>query len=80
MLHFIQSQPSILDRLLAQIESPPFVDLVFRIIQVEDLPGGAGVIDVRPSLIPSQDIRSRIHCSGYPLSSLSPASLPFCLL
>jgi SIT4 phosphatase-associated protein len=47
MFHFIQSQPSIIDRFLSHIETPAFVDLLFRIIQMEEMVGGDGVIDVR---------------------------------
>ena len=47
MLAFIQSQPNIVDRLLRHIETPPFADLLVRVIQLDELPAGAGVLEVR---------------------------------
>jgi serine/threonine-protein phosphatase 6 regulatory subunit 3 len=47
MIAFIKSQPNVVERLLAHIETPAIVDLILRVLQVEDQPGGAGVIDVR---------------------------------
>lgn len=47
MLAFIKSIPSVVDRMLLHIEAPPFVDLLFRIIQLDDNPGNIGVMDVR---------------------------------
>lgn len=46
MLAFIKSIPEVVDRMLMHIESPPFVDLLFRIIQLDDNPGNIGVMDV----------------------------------
>ncbi|QRV72459.1 hypothetical protein RhiJN_00473 [Ceratobasidium sp. AG-Ba] len=45
MLNFIKSIPNVVDRMLAHIEAPPFVDLLFRIIQLDDNPGNIGVMD-----------------------------------
>ncbi|KAI0362567.1 SAPS-domain-containing protein [Trametes cingulata] len=45
MLVFIQSQPNIAERILRHIESPPFADLLVRIIQLDEQPEGAGVLD-----------------------------------
>ncbi|CDO73666.1 hypothetical protein BN946_scf185014.g136 [Trametes cinnabarina] len=45
MLAFIQSQPNIVERILRHIESPPFADLLVRIIQLDEQPAGAGVLD-----------------------------------
>ncbi|KAG8735592.1 hypothetical protein FRC12_018000 [Ceratobasidium sp. 428] len=45
MLTFIKSIPNVVDRMLAHIEAPPFVDLLFRIIQLDDTPGNIGVMD-----------------------------------
>ncbi|KAF8607974.1 SAPS-domain-containing protein [Ceratobasidium sp. AG-I] len=45
MLAFIKSIPSVVDRMLLHIEAPPFVDLLFRIIQLDDNPGNIGVMD-----------------------------------
>jgi serine/threonine-protein phosphatase 6 regulatory subunit 3 len=46
MLAFIKSIPDVVNRMLMHIESPPFVDLLFRIIQLDDNPGNIGVMDV----------------------------------
>lgn len=51
MLAFIQSQPAVVERLLHHIETPAFADLLVRIIQLDDLPAGAAVLEA---------------CSGYP--------------
>ncbi|CAE7183181.1 unnamed protein product [Rhizoctonia solani] len=45
MLAFIKSIPNVVDRMLAHIESPPFVDLLFRIIQLDENPGNIGVME-----------------------------------
>ncbi|KAI0636560.1 SIT4 phosphatase-associated protein-domain-containing protein [Trametes polyzona] len=45
MLAFIQAQPNIAERILRHIESPPFADLLVRIIQLDEHPAGAGVLD-----------------------------------
>ncbi|OSD08435.1 SAPS-domain-containing protein [Trametes coccinea BRFM310] len=45
MLAFIQAQPNIVERILRHIESPPFADLLVRIIQLDEHPAGAGVLD-----------------------------------
>lgn len=50
MLAFIQSQPSVVDRLLRHIENPSFVDLLVRMIQMDEQPGGSGVLEVRSEL------------------------------
>ncbi|KDQ19756.1 hypothetical protein BOTBODRAFT_142481 [Botryobasidium botryosum FD-172 SS1] len=44
MFAFIKSQPSVIERLINHIQSPAIVDLLFRIIQLEDHLGGQ-VID-----------------------------------
>ncbi|KAG8733903.1 hypothetical protein FRC11_000457 [Ceratobasidium sp. 423] len=46
MLAFIKSIPDVVNRMLAHIESPPFVDLLFRIIQLDENPGNIGVMEV----------------------------------
>lgn len=46
MLAFIQAQPDIAERILQHIESPPFADLLVRIVQLDEHPAGAGVLDV----------------------------------
>ncbi|KAJ6531097.1 SIT4 phosphatase-associated protein-domain-containing protein [Mycena capillaripes] len=45
MLAFIRAQPDIVDRLLRHIETPSFVDLLVRIIQLDEQPGGADVLE-----------------------------------
>ena len=47
MLAFIKSQPSVVENLLRHIEVPPFVDLLTRIIQLDEHPDGAGTLEVR---------------------------------
>lgn len=46
MLAFIQSQPYVVERLLRHVETPSVVDLIVRIIQLDEVPGGAGVLEV----------------------------------
>ncbi len=46
MLAFIQSQPDVVERILHHIENPSFVDLLVRIIQLDEYQGGAGVLEV----------------------------------
>jgi hypothetical protein len=46
MLAFIQSQPSVVERILRHVETPSFVDLLVRIIQLDEHPGGTGVLQV----------------------------------
>ena len=51
MLAFIQSQPSIVERLLRHVETPSFVDLLVRIIQLDEQISGAGVLEESPLII-----------------------------
>lgn len=53
MLAFIQSQPNIVERLLQHIETPSIVDLLVRIIQLDEQPGGVGVLEVSHIRAPS---------------------------
>lgn len=46
MLAFIQSQPHVVERILRHIETPSFVDLLVRIIQLDEYPTGSGVLEV----------------------------------
>ena len=46
MLAFIQSQPSVIDKLLYHIETPAFADLLMRIVQLDEQPVGVGVLQV----------------------------------
>jgi serine/threonine-protein phosphatase 6 regulatory subunit 3 len=47
MLEFIKSQPKVVERMLAHVETSAMVDLMVRIIQLDEQPGGAGVLEVR---------------------------------
>lgn len=46
MLAFIQAQPNVVERLLRHIETPAFADLLVRIIQLDEAPSCAGVLEV----------------------------------
>ena len=46
MLAFIQSQPNIVERLLLHIETPSFVDLLGRIIQLDETIPNSNVLEV----------------------------------
>jgi hypothetical protein len=46
MLKFIRAQRDIVDRILQHIEMPSFSDLLVRIIQLDEQPAGAGVLEV----------------------------------
>ncbi|KAF8584092.1 SAPS-domain-containing protein [Ramaria rubella] len=45
MLKFIQSQSSVVERLIQHVETPPVIDLLFRIIQLDEHPSGDGVLE-----------------------------------
>nr|GAT52297.1 predicted protein [Mycena chlorophos] len=45
ILEFLRTQPSIVERLLRHVETPSFVDLLVRIIQLDEQPGGVGVLE-----------------------------------
>lgn len=69
MLAFIQSQPNVVERLLRHVETPAFVDLLVRIMQLDEQPTGSGVLEV--------SLHLSFHCrfpdksdSGYHLSVL----------
>lgn len=60
MLAFIQSQPSVVERILLHVETPSFVDLLVRIIQLDENPAGAGVLEVSfSSVLPLACLMSR---------------------
>ena len=46
MLKFIRAQRDIVERILQHIEMPSFSDLLVRIIQLDEQPAGAGVLEV----------------------------------
>ena len=60
MFVFIQSQPSVVERLLRHVETPPFVDLLVRIIQLDEHPGGAGVLEVCIHLVVRKTLPNKI--------------------
>ncbi|KAG8908524.1 hypothetical protein FRB99_005884 [Tulasnella sp. 403] len=66
MLSFIRSLPNVIERLLAHIETPPFVDLMFRILQLDEQPGNMGVVQ----WLSSEKLIPRL------VSLLSPAQKP----
>ncbi|KAH9931705.1 SAPS-domain-containing protein [Epithele typhae] len=66
MLAFIQAQSEIVERILHHIESPPFADLLVRIIQLDEHPAGAGVLE----WLSRENLMSRL------ISLLSPAHSP----
>ncbi|KAF6763649.1 SIT4 phosphatase-associated protein-domain-containing protein [Ephemerocybe angulata] len=45
MIAFIQAQPNVVDRILQHIETSPFVDLLVRIIQLDEHAAGSGVLE-----------------------------------
>ena len=47
MLAFVQAQANVVDRLLRHIETPAFADLLVRIIQLDEHPACASVLEVR---------------------------------
>jgi serine/threonine-protein phosphatase 6 regulatory subunit 3 len=47
MIEFIQRQPNVVERVLQHVETAPFVDILIRIIQLDENPAGTGVLEVR---------------------------------
>ncbi len=66
MLAFIQSQPNIVERLLRHIETPSIVDLLSRIIQLDEIVPNSNVLEVRSLFILK---RARVNCVPQWLSS-----------
>ncbi|KAJ7772937.1 SIT4 phosphatase-associated protein-domain-containing protein [Mycena maculata] len=66
MLAFIRAQPDIVARLLRHIETASFVDLIVRIIQLDEQPGGAGVLE----WLSSENLMPRL------LALLAPTNTP----
>lgn len=58
MLAFIQAQPNIVERLLRHVETPSIVDMLVRILQLDEQPGGIGVLEV-------------CHCLPFRLNNLT---------
>jgi hypothetical protein len=65
MFAFIRSQPDVLARLLLHIETPSIVDLLVRIIQLDEQPTGAGVLEVNGIIITSVNFMLICGFSGY---------------
>lgn len=66
MLKFIRAQRDIVDRILQHIEMPSFSDLLVRIIQLDEQPAGAGVLE----WLSDEHLMTRL------VSRLSPAYSP----
>ncbi|KAI0736702.1 SAPS-domain-containing protein, partial [Fomitopsis betulina] len=66
MLAFIRSQTNVVERLLRHIETPAFADLLVRIIQLDEQPAGAGVLE----WLSEENLMSRL------IDLLSPAYSP----
>lgn len=47
LLAFIQAQPNVLERILRHLETPAFVDLLVRIMQLDEQTECTGVVEVR---------------------------------
>ncbi|KAG6888371.1 hypothetical protein C0992_008673 [Termitomyces sp. T32_za158] len=45
MFAFIRSQPRVVERLLVHVETPSLIDLIIRIIQLDEQPSGSGVLE-----------------------------------
>ena len=72
MLKFIRAQRDVVERILQHIEMPSFSDLLVRIIQLDEQPAGAGVLEVCPHSIQRPFPReTHSHCaySGYLMSA-----------
>jgi hypothetical protein len=67
MLAFIQSQPNIVERLLRHIETPSFVDLLSRIIQLDETIPNCNVLEVCVMIYPWFIVD--FYCSGYRLKT-----------
>jgi hypothetical protein len=61
MLAFIQAQPDIVERLLRHIETPSFVDLLGRIIQLDEIIPNSNVLEVSKCLS-----HQKSHEVGFP--------------
>jgi hypothetical protein len=46
MVKFIQSIPNVVKKMLTHMETSAIMDLLLKLISVEEFPEGAGVIDV----------------------------------
>ena len=65
MFQFIRSQPRVIERIVAHIETPSFVDLLVRIIQLDEHPSGGDVLEVCCSMA-AVLASTEYVCSGYP--------------
>ena len=70
MLAFIRSQTNVVERLLRHIETPAIVDLLVRIVQLDEVPACAGVLEVRVYLFCQGGSHvDGLACSGFRLSA-----------
>lgn len=80
MLAFIQSQPSVVERLLQHVETPSIVDLIIRIIQLDEVSGGAGVLEVcsymQHSASQLTQCRNAVAFVGEPHGQIGGVTLP----
>ncbi len=55
MVSFIKAQPNIVQKILTHISSSPISDLLLKLISIEDIPEGAGIVEwlYTENLIPS---------------------------
>lgn len=55
MVSFIKSQPNTIQKILTHISSSPISDLLLKLISIEDIPEGAGIVEwlYTENLIPS---------------------------
>lgn len=69
MIAFIQEQPDIVERLLQHIEVSPFVDLLVRIIQLDEHAAGSGVLEVRHLLSTMARLLTLLYSGCHPKTS-----------
>lgn len=65
MFAFIRSQPDVLARLLLHVETPSIVDLLVRIVQLDEQPTGTGVLEVSGISVISVRFAHPCGSSGY---------------
>jgi hypothetical protein len=51
MVKFIQSIPNVIKKMLSHMDTSAIMDLLLKLISVEEYPEGAGVIDVSGNCI-----------------------------
>ena len=53
MFAFIRAQPAIIERMLAHIETSPFIELLMRIMQLHERSDVEGVLEVGRNILNS---------------------------